>query len=175
MRAGRSAEAAGALAAGERAADAFGDDRSVNAELAATRALIEADGAGRQALAASETAHAARVAEAAARPAPTARPAPSPQPFATFDEDGAPLALAVHPNPATGAITLRYTLAEVAFVHVALYDALGREVAHPVRGAFQQAGVQTLNFDASSLAPGAYVWRVEAGRHAGSGTVTLVR
>ena len=68
--------------------------------------------------------------------------------------------LTVFPNPAAGAATLRFVVAEAAEATVGIYDALGREVARPVDGPVE--GVVEAQVDASGLAPGLYVARLVA-------------
>ena len=78
-------------------------------------------------------------------------------------------ALAVAPNPAGGAATVRLDLPAPAEVRVAVYDVLGRRVATLAAGPLG-AGLHRLPFDASRLAPGAYVVRAGVG-----GGAALVR
>ncbi|HYE58283.1 MAG TPA: T9SS type A sorting domain-containing protein, partial [Rhodothermales bacterium] len=65
------------------------------------------------------------------------------------------------PNPARGAVVVRYALAEAQPVTLRLYDALGRTVA-TVDAGMRAAGAHAVSFDASSLAPGVYVVRLDA-------------
>ena len=83
----------------------------------------------------------------------------------TSGEDGPPTAFAlspVAPNPASGAVTVRFALPTASPVRVVVYDATGREVARPVDGE-RAAGWHTASLDAHRLAAGAYVIRMEAG------------
>ncbi|HIL57457.1 MAG TPA: T9SS type A sorting domain-containing protein [Rhodothermales bacterium] len=66
------------------------------------------------------------------------------------------------PNPATGSVRVPFSLAVPGDAHLGVYDALGREVAVVARGQME-AGPQTLAFDASELAAGVYLLRLEAG------------
>jgi len=67
------------------------------------------------------------------------------------------------PNPLRGgAVRLRYGLPASGAARVAVYDALGREVAVVQTGA-QAAGWHEATLDAGQLAPGVYVIRLEAG------------
>ena len=70
--------------------------------------------------------------------------------------------LAPAPNPSGGATRLRYALATAGPVRLALFDALGREVAVVVDGE-RSAGDHSEALDASALATGVYVVRFEAG------------
>lgn len=60
------------------------------------------------------------------------------------------------PHPVAGPAEVRVTLAQAADVRVALFDVLGRRVARVADGPLA-AGEHRLAFDASGLAPGAYV------------------
>lgn len=64
-----------------------------------------------------------------------------------------------HPNPFTTATTLRYTLVVPTFVTLTVHDVLGREQAHLFSG-WQQAGIQTIPFDAANLPSGLYLYRL---------------
>ncbi len=76
------------------------------------------------------------------------------------------------PNPVRGETTLRFALRESGPAVLAVYDALGREVSRLVDG-MTAAGEQSVTFDASALAPGLYLVRLDAnGAHASQ---TLVR
>ena len=81
------------------------------------------------------------------------------------------------PNPAAEATTLRYDLPEAARVTLAVYDALGREVARLVDGEIP-AGAHTATFEAGALPAGVYLVRMQADGASGpfttSGRLTLV-
>ncbi len=83
---------------------------------------------------------------------------------------GAPL-----PNPAQGVVRVPYTLGASGEARVALYDALGREVAVLASGE-QGAGSHEATLDASSLAAGVYVVRMTgADGFAATRRLTVVR
>jgi hypothetical protein len=65
------------------------------------------------------------------------------------------------PNPAAGATTFSFELPEGADVTLAVYDASGRKVATVAKG-YIPAGLHDVPF-ANGLAPGVYVYRLEAG------------
>ncbi len=75
--------------------------------------------------------------------------------------------LAVGPNPAGAATTVRLTLVEVSDVTVTVYDLLGRGVATPMQGTFT-AGEHRASLDTSGLAPGVYVVRARANTAGGA-------
>lgn len=81
--------------------------------------------------------------------------------------------LHVSPNPVRTEAAVTLDLAEAADVRVAVYDALGREVARLADGA-SEAGRLRLTFDASGLPAGVYTVRAHVGteRHGRRLTVT---
>ncbi|HLA64391.1 MAG TPA: T9SS type A sorting domain-containing protein, partial [Rhodothermales bacterium] len=98
---------------------------------------------------------------------------------ATPAEPGAPdtpgaLTLAVVPNPAQGPASFHFTLPEAAPVRLAVYDALGREVA-VVTDAVLPAGSHEAALNAGRLAPGVYLARLTAGSETASRRLTVVR
>ena len=66
--------------------------------------------------------------------------------------------LTAFPNPATNQATLRFAVTGSQAATLAIYDALGREVARPVDG--QVSGAVEASFDASALPAGLYVARL---------------
>ena len=84
------------------------------------------------------------------------------------------LELTASPNPARGAVRVRYGVAEAGPVRAAVYDALGREVAVLVDGD-RAAGPHEAALDAGALAPGVYVVRLDAGGHVLARPLTVVR
>lgn len=88
-----------------------------------------------------------------------------------------PKAFALHgdfPNPASGTTTIRYELPETETVRLAVYDLLGREVAVLVDER-QEAERKVLTFDASRLASGVYLYRVEAGSNAATRRLVVMK
>ena len=84
------------------------------------------------------------------------------------------LAVSVAPNPARGRTALAVEVPEAGAVRVAVYDALGREVAVLADGA-RPAGPLALGLDAARLPAGVYVARVQAGAASATRTFTVVR
>ena len=75
---------------------------------------------------------------------------------------GPALALGVaRPHPVSGRGEMQVTLGEAGTARLGLYDALGRRVGLLADGPFA-AGTHTVPVDASRLAPGVYVVRLEA-------------
>ncbi|GAB5408051.1 MAG: hypothetical protein BalsKO_04160 [Balneolaceae bacterium] len=67
-----------------------------------------------------------------------------------------------YPNPFNPNTTISYNLADNSNVTLAVYDLMGRKVATLVNGK-QSAGEQSINFDASNLASGIYIYRLSTG------------
>ena len=66
-----------------------------------------------------------------------------------------------YPNPFNPSTTIKYSIPEDGFVKLAIYNMLGEEVATIVNTT-QKAGRYEVNFNASGLASGVYVYRIEA-------------
>jgi len=67
-----------------------------------------------------------------------------------------------YPNPFNPATVIKYDLKENGKVSLKVYDILGRQVASLV-DQNQKAGSYTVNFNASKLASGVYIYRLQAG------------
>ena len=90
-------------------------------------------------------------------------------------EDPAPFGLdAPYPNPASGRATVRFALDEATDVRLAVYDALGREVAVLVDGV-RQPGRHEAVFDDLSLVTGTYLVRLTVGSQTATRRLTLLR
>lgn len=87
-----------------------------------------------------------------------------------------PGAFALHqnvPNPVAGATTFSFELAERCNVKLAVYDAAGRKVAAVAEGYFA-AGRHDLAFHVH-LAPGVYVYRLDAGSRSAARKMVVVK
>ena len=84
------------------------------------------------------------------------------------------LRLGVRPNPAFGRATLAVTSRAAGPARLAVYDALGREVAVVLDGVLP-AGRHEIDLDTGRLAPGVYVVRGQAGGAVAAHTLTVVR
>ncbi len=71
-----------------------------------------------------------------------------------------------YPNPFNPSTAISYQLSAISHVNLMVYDIQGRQVAELVNG-WRDAGVHEVTFDASNLASGIYLYRIEA---SGSGT-----
>ena len=67
-----------------------------------------------------------------------------------------------YPNPFNPTTTIRYSLPQAGFVTLKVYDLLGREVMSVVNQ-HQSEGSYTVSLDASTLATGMYVYKLESG------------
>ncbi|GAB5535508.1 MAG: hypothetical protein Rubg2KO_17570 [Rubricoccaceae bacterium] len=82
------------------------------------------------------------------------------RPVANESQDEVDLTLVAAPNPTASRADITFGVAEAATVRVAIYDALGREVALLADGPHAQ-GRHTVAFDAASVPAGLYVVRVQ--------------
>jgi hypothetical protein len=78
------------------------------------------------------------------------------------------------PNPFNPSTVVGYRLSVAGQATLKVYDLLGREVAVLVNGSMP-AGAHSVNFDASNLASGVYVYKLEAGGQVLTRRMTLVK
>lgn len=83
-------------------------------------------------------------------------------------------AVSSRPNPSNAGVTITYRIPEAAHVRLAVYDALGREVAVLVDEA-REAGEHAVPWDAAALPAGTYLYRIEAGAYTEAKPIVLVR
>jgi hypothetical protein len=67
-----------------------------------------------------------------------------------------------YPNPFNPATKISFSLPKAGDVKLVVYDILGKEVAIVIND-FRTAGTHTIDFNASNLASGVYLYRIEAG------------
>ena len=79
-----------------------------------------------------------------------------------------------YPNPFNPSTEIRFALPEATDVRLAVYDALGREVARLADGPMG-AGYQHVRFDASGLPSGVYLYRLEAGTFTQTNRMVLMK
>lgn len=80
----------------------------------------------------------------------------------------------VYPNPAQGMAAVSFSLPSESPVRLAIYDVLGREMVTLVDGSFP-AGMHDVRWDATGVASGVYVVRLEAGGQHVTRMLTVVR
>lgn len=99
------------------------------------------------------------------------------QPRAVAQKKGESFALGYHhnyPNPFSEQTTIRYSLEQREHVTLRIYDMLGREVTTLV-DAWQDAGWHAAAWDAASMAPGAYMYRLHVGVAVATETMVVAR
>ena len=79
-----------------------------------------------------------------------------------------------YPNPFNPSTTIRFSIAAESPVQLSVFNLIGQEVARPLDER-KPAGVYAVQFDASSLPTGTYVYRLRAGDNTMARTMTLVR
>lgn len=86
----------------------------------------------------------------------------------------AAVGLSVYPNPVAGASTVSYQVADRATnVHIVLTDLLGRTV-RTIENGLKPVGTQTAAVDASALAAGTYLVRVQVGDNVSTSKVSVL-
>ncbi|NUM63025.1 MAG: T9SS type A sorting domain-containing protein, partial [Ignavibacteriaceae bacterium] len=79
-----------------------------------------------------------------------------------------------YPNPFNPTTTIKYSVAEDGFVKLAVYNLLGEEVATIVNNV-QKAGRYEINFNASRLSSGVYIYRIETPHYNSSKKLMLMK
>ncbi len=79
-----------------------------------------------------------------------------------------------YPNPFNPSTTIRYQIPEDGMVTLKVYDVLGREVKTLV-DEYKPAGSYKINFDASRLASGLYIYDIKSGGNRIAKKMTLVK
>lgn len=69
-----------------------------------------------------------------------------------------------YPNPFNPSTKIKYSLPEDSYVELKLFDVLGREVAMIVNNE-QDQGFYEVEFNASQLASGVYLYKIQAGKY----------
>jgi Secretion system C-terminal sorting domain len=79
-----------------------------------------------------------------------------------------------YPNPFNSATTIEYSIKQDGLVSLKVYDVLGAEVISLVN-ANQVAGKYSVQFDASSLTSGNYIYRLISGQFTSSKKLILLK
>lgn len=69
-----------------------------------------------------------------------------------------------YPNPFNPVTTIRYSIPQISFVTIKVYDLLGREVAVLVNEE-KSAGIYQIEFSGNELSSGIYYYSIKAGEH----------
>ena len=94
------------------------------------------------------------------------RQAPSPVSFRLYQN---------YPNPFNPLTHIQFDLIRSSRVTLKVFNVLGQEVAILYDGMLLSAGTQTVTFDASSMASGIYICRIEADGHSQSQKMMLLK
>ena len=79
-----------------------------------------------------------------------------------------------YPNPFNPTTIIQYSVSERANVVLKIYDVSGREIAELANG-FKNAGLHSAVFEASHLASGLYLYRLQVGNQVVNGRLMLVK
>lgn len=91
-----------------------------------------------------------------------------------FNEVPTTYSIANYPNPFNPTTTINYQLPQDGFVTIKIYDILGKEVTTLVNEN-KSAGYYEVNFDASKLTSGVYIYTINAGKYTQSKKMLLVK
>jgi hypothetical protein len=80
-----------------------------------------------------------------------------------------------YPNPFNATTTIEFTLARDCQVSLTVFDALGREVAMPVKNELKAGILYRVPFNASNLASGIYFYKLETGENVQVRQFTLIK
>ena len=82
--------------------------------------------------------------------------------------------LSNYPNPFNPTTTITYSLKDAGLVNIKVYDILGSEVAELVNEN-KEAGYYSLEFDASNLPSGFYIYKLQAGNFVDTKKMILLK
>ncbi len=80
-----------------------------------------------------------------------------------------------YPNPFNPSTTISFNLPNAADVNLTVYNILGQRVATLLNNKAYTSGSHTISFDASNLASGIYIYRLEAGSFTSQKRMTLIK
>ncbi|MDO8550687.1 MAG: T9SS type A sorting domain-containing protein [Ignavibacteria bacterium] len=80
-----------------------------------------------------------------------------------------------YPNPFNPSTTIKFGLTTEMAVELKVFDALGQEVMTLIDSQLMKAGSYNVNFNASNLASGTYVYRLKAGDNVSSKKMILLK
>lgn len=79
-----------------------------------------------------------------------------------------------YPNPFNPTTTITYKLPQASSVKLIVYNLLGQEIEVLVDG-YKEAGVHSVQFDASELKSGLYIYKIQAGGNIQTRKMTLIK
>ena len=79
-----------------------------------------------------------------------------------------------YPNPFNPSTSIQYSLGNRQFVTLKVYDVLGNQVAELVNEE-KSAGSYEVEFDASNLSSGLYIYKLNAGNYFSSRKMILLK
>ena len=79
-----------------------------------------------------------------------------------------------YPNPFNPSTKIRYAISQTAFTSLKVYSILGEEVATLINEE-KTSGVYEINFDATNLTSGTYLYRLQAGAYVETRKMILLR
>ncbi|MGE5353683.1 MAG: T9SS type A sorting domain-containing protein, partial [Acidobacteriota bacterium] len=79
-----------------------------------------------------------------------------------------------YPNPFNPSTVINYTITKAGFVSLKVYNILGKEVATLVSGQME-AGAHSVQFNASNLPSGIYIYTIQAGEFSASKKLMLLK
>ncbi len=80
-----------------------------------------------------------------------------------------------YPNPFNPSTTLQFSLPEASQVRLEIFNLLGQKVSTLVAGDKLQAGWHSVQFDASNLSSGVYIYRIQAGEFVQTKRMLLIK
>jgi hypothetical protein len=79
-----------------------------------------------------------------------------------------------YPNPFNPSTTISFNLPQASEVTLKVYNMLGQEVV-TLLNSRMSSGIQTIKFDASNLASGMYIYRLQAGSNIQTKKMMLIK
>ena len=79
-----------------------------------------------------------------------------------------------YPNPFNPSTTIRFNLPEASIVKLTIFNILGQKI-RTLLNEFRESGANAINFDASDLNSGIYIYKIEAGKFVQTRKMTLLK
>ncbi len=80
-----------------------------------------------------------------------------------------------YPNPFNPSTIINYSVAETSPVTIKVFDVIGNEIAVLVNNELKSPGNYNVNFDASKLASGVYLYQMKAGKYISVKKMSVVK